>query len=150
MLWNIRIRLANLTQQLSRCSWPNCNSVEWRPSHQTWSIRNSSDLRIAGRIDAEYFQLKYEEIIKAIKGFSGGWDTLGNLVTMRRCIEVGSKEYLDEGIPFVRVSNLSPFDITEEKYISEELYETILDYQPEAGRDSVQQGCRPRHCALPE
>ena len=51
----------------------------------------------------------------AIKGYKGGWDILGNLVTVRKSVEVGNGEYLDEGIPFVRVSNLSSFEITGEK-----------------------------------
>ena len=54
-------------------------------------------------------------------------------MTIQKCVEVGSKEYLDEGIPFVRVSNLSPFEITEEKYISEALYADIETHQPEQG-----------------
>ena len=58
---------------------------------------------------------------------------LGNLVTLKKCVEVGSKAYLDAGIPFVRVSNLSPFEITEEKYISEELYAKVEQHQPQKG-----------------
>ena len=107
--------------------------IEWRPEHQLTFIVNYSDMQSAGRMDADYFQPKYGEIVDAIKGYAGGWDTLGNLVTMERCIEVGSGEYLEEGIPFIRVSNLSPFDITEEKYISESLYEEIKQHQPEQG-----------------
>ncbi len=60
-------------------------------------------------------------------------DTLGDLVTVKKCLEVGSGEYLDEGIPFVRVSNLSPFEITEEKYISEKLHAEIKQHQPKKG-----------------
>ena len=52
---------------------------------------------------------------------------------MKKCIEVGSESYLDEGIPFVRVSNISPFEITEEKYIFEALYARIIQYQPKQG-----------------
>jgi hypothetical protein len=41
---------------------------------------------------------------------------------------------MDEGnIPFVRVSNLSPFEITEEKYISAELYAELSQHQPKQG-----------------
>ena len=54
-------------------------------------------------------------------------------MSVKKCVEVGSGEYLDEGIPFVRVSNLSPFDVTEEKYISENLYEEIKQHQPKQG-----------------
>ena len=94
----------------------------WQPKHQLTFIKNFSDTQQAERIDAEYYQPKYDEIIGAIKNYSGGWESLDNLVDIKKCIEVGSSEYLDEGIPFVRVSNISPFEITEEKYISEVLY----------------------------
>lgn len=99
--------------------------TNWQPKHQLTFTKNYSDTQEAGRIDAEYYQPKYEEIIKAIKNYSGGWDTLGNLVRIKKCIEVGSGQYLNEGIPFVRVSNISPFEMTEEKYISEEIYKEL-------------------------
>ncbi len=98
------------------------NLNNWRPKHQLSFIKNYSDTQLAERIDAEYYQPKYEEIIKAIKNYSGGWDTLNNLVHIKKCIEVGSNEYLDKGVPFVRVSNISPFELSEEKYISKSLY----------------------------
>lgn len=107
--------------------------ANWQLQHQLTFVKNYSDTEQAGRIDAEYYQPKYEEIIKAIQSYSGGWDTLGSLVTVKKCVEVGSGEYLDEGVPFVRVSNLSPFEITEEKYISEKLYQEIKQHQPEKG-----------------
>lgn len=96
--------------------------IDWKPEHKLSFSRNYSETQQAERIDAEYFQPKYKEIITKIKNYVGGWDILGNLVTLKKCVEVGSKEYSDEGIPFIRVSNLSPFEITEEKYISEKLY----------------------------
>ena len=105
----------------------------WRSQHCLTFIRYYSETQAAARIDAEYFQPKYQEIVQAIKNYAGGWDTLGNLVTVKKCVEVGSNEYLEAGIPFVRVSNLSPFEITEEKYISEELYEEIKQHQPQPG-----------------
>lgn len=107
--------------------------AEWHPKHQLTFVKNYSDTEKVGRIDAEYYQPKYEAIIKAIKGCGGGWDVLGNLVEIKKCIEVGRDEYLEEGIPFVRVSNLNPFEITEEKYISESLYQKIKQHQPQKG-----------------
>ena len=104
---------------------------EWKPSQNLTSIKRFSDAQQAGRIDADYFQPKYDDIVNAIKAYPGGWETLGSLVTLKKCIEVGSKNYLEEGIPFVRVSNLSPFEITEEKYISEELYADLRQHQPQ-------------------
>ena len=107
--------------------------ADWQPKHQRTFVKNFSDTEHAKRIDADYFQPKYDEIINAIKNYSGGWDTLENLTTLKKCIEVGSKEYIESGIPFVRVSNLSPFEITQEKYISEELYAEIAEHQPKQG-----------------
>ena len=55
----------------------------WQPKHRLSFVKNYSDTEKAGRIDAEYFQPKYDEIVKAIKSYSGGWDTLGNLVKLK-------------------------------------------------------------------
>ena len=107
--------------------------IHWQPKHRLTFVKNYSNTESAERIDAEYYQPKYEEIVKAIQNYPGGWDALGNLVDIKKCIEVGSGEYLDKGMPFVRVSNLSSFDITEEKYISRKLYQTIEQHQPEKG-----------------
>ena len=107
--------------------------TDWHPKQHLTFVKNFSDTESAGRIDADYFQPKYGEIVNAIKNYPGGWDTLGNLTTLKKCTEVGSREYLETGIPFVRVSNLSPFEITQEKYISEELYAEITEHQPKQG-----------------
>ena len=109
--------------------------ANWQPKHELTFVKNFSDTNHTERIDADYFQPKYDEIVNAIKNYNDqdSWDTLENLVTLKKCIEVGSKEYLETGIPFVRVSNLSPFEITQEKYISEELYAAITEHQPKQG-----------------
>ena len=107
--------------------------ADWQPKQQLTFVKNFSDTERAERIDADYFQPKYDEIVNAIKNYSDGWDTLGNLTTLKKCVEVGSKEYLETGIPFARVSNLSPYEITQEKYISEELYAELAEHQPKQG-----------------
>lgn len=103
----------------------------WQLKHQLCFVRNYSDTERAERVDAEYYQPKYDKIVAAIKNYPGGWNTLGNLVDIKKCVEVGSEEYLDQGIPFVRVSNLSPFEVTEEKYISESLYSELAQEDSE-------------------
>ncbi len=107
--------------------------TDWQPKQQLTFVKNFSNTESAGRIDADYFQPKYDDIVNTIKNCTGGYDTLENLVTMKKCVEVGSKAYIEDGIPFVRVSNLSPFEITKEKYISEELYTEITEHQPTQG-----------------
>ena len=107
--------------------------ADWQPKHRLHFFKRFSATEHAERIDADYFQPKYDEIVNAIKNCPDGWDNLENLVTLKKCTEVGSGEYLEAGIPFVRVSNLSPFEITQEKYISEELYADIKEHQPKQG-----------------
>ena len=107
--------------------------TNWQPEHPLTFVKNFSDIECAERFDADYFQPKYDEIVNAIREYPGGWDTLENLVTLKKCVEVGSKAYLEDGIPFVRVSNLSPFEMTEEKYISKELYAKVKEHQPQQG-----------------
>ena len=72
--------------------------TDWQPQHRLTFVKNYSDMEQAGRIDAEYYQPKYEGIIEAIKSCSGGWDTLENLVDLK-----------DE--------NFRPADKTKYKYI---------------------------------
>ena len=132
-LLDLRRKSTKLFEQAKTLLLSELGLTNWQPKHQPTFVKNYSDTQKADRIDAEYYQPKYEEIIKAIKSYSGGWDTLGNLVAIKKCVEVGSDQYLDEGIPFVRVSNISPYEITEEKYISEKLYAEIDQNQPKKG-----------------
>ena len=90
----------------------------------------SENVRLAERLDAGYFQPRHEEIVDIIKKLDGGALPLGDLVTVNEGIEVGAAEYLDEGVPFTRVGDLSPFGLSEGKYISIDLYEKIKEFQP--------------------
>lgn len=104
-----------------------------RQSKHLTFVKSYSDVKAVDRVDSEYFLPKYEEIVNAIKGYSDGWDNLGNLVSLQKGVEVGRDEYLHEGVPFVRVSDLSRFGISEKKYISEELYQKLKKHQPKKG-----------------
>lgn len=57
--------------------------TDWQAKHALSFVKNYSDTKQADRFDAEYFQPKYEEIINAIKSYSSGCDTLGNLVNLK-------------------------------------------------------------------
>ncbi len=108
----------------------------WYPKHKLSYVKNFSDVKDANRLDAEYFQPKYGEILKIIKESSNGYDILGNIVSIKKGIEVGSDEYQGNGIPFVRVSNLNKFGINKnnQQYISQKTYDRLaLEYQPQKG-----------------
>ena len=101
-------------------------------SHKLYCETHFSVTQKARRIDAEYFHPKYERSTNAIRNCSGSWDTLENLVTIRKCVEPGSEAYQESGIPFIRVSNLGKFEINDnnQKYLTEELYNQLRRYQP--------------------
>ena len=58
--------------------------ADYQPKHRLTFVKNYSDTQRAGRIDADYFQPKYEEIVRAIKSYAGGWGTLGNLADKKK------------------------------------------------------------------
>ncbi len=52
--------------------------VDWQPKHQLTFVKNFSATESAGRIDADYFQPKYEEIEEGIKSYSNGYTCIRN------------------------------------------------------------------------
>jgi len=94
---------------------------------------NLKDAIISNRIDAEYFQPKYRKILSQIQK-NCKTCRLGDIVTIKKGIEPGSAYYQDEGIPFIRVSNLSKYELTDnnQQYLAEEFYNRLgKEYQPE-------------------
>lgn len=106
--------------------------LDWKPKHELAFVKNFSDTKESERFDAEYFQPKYEEIVEAVKKYEGGFDELGNLVKIKKSVEPGSEEYQENGVPFVRVSNLSKFELStnNQQFISNELYNELKTHQP--------------------
>lgn len=97
-------------------------------------IVNLSDVKSADRIDAEYFQPKYQKLVEQIKKHNA--KLLGDLVSMKKGFEPGSEAYQEEGKLFIRVSSLSKFGIEEkdQKYLSEDLYKNLQnDFEPKLG-----------------
>jgi type I restriction enzyme S subunit len=75
------------------------------PSADTVSVKSLSEsFGASGRLDAEYYQPKYDYLMESLSHFEN--DALGKLVTIIKSIEPGSECYGDEGVPFVRVSDL--------------------------------------------
>lgn len=91
----------------------------------TFSTTRSA-IRDAGRYDSEYFQPKYDEIIKRIEGYDGGCDTIGNIVKWKKGYEVGAEAYWDEGKDFIRVSDFTTHSISDDcKKIPESLFDEL-------------------------
>ena len=57
--------------------------INWLPQSRRSFVKSFSDLTRVGRVDADYFQPKYHEVIAAFKSYPGGWDVLGNLARLK-------------------------------------------------------------------
>ena len=98
------------------------------------SIVNLSEIKLAKRMDAEYFQGKYERLIENVKKQNG--KLLGDLVFIKKGFEPGSEEYREEGKLFIRVSSLSKDGIIDkdQKYLSDDLYQKLKNnFEPKIG-----------------
>ena len=101
---------------------------------ELWNVVNLSDAKVAGRVDAEYFQPKYGKLLAQLKKSRAR--SLSELVTMKKGIEPGSEAYSEEGKLFIRVSSVSKFGLSgkDQKHISEKLYKELKDaYAPKVG-----------------
>lgn len=66
-------KLSNL-DKLCHCSYIKAENIlldelnieNWSPKHKLWSVKNYSDVKDANRLDAEYFQPKYDEIMNIL------------------------------------------------------------------------------------
>lgn len=77
----------------------------WQPSKEKISVRSVAEVEQAGRWDAEYYQPKYDEILSLAQDVPN--KRLGSIATIEKSIEPGSSAYQDEGIPFLRVQDLT-------------------------------------------
>lgn len=84
----------------------------FKPSKEPVNIKSFKEsFGITKRLDAEYYQKKYEQIIDKIK--SQKHDSLINIVDISKSIEPGSYNYSDEGgLPFYRVSDFNKFGLS--------------------------------------
>lgn len=107
---------------------------DFKADEDLYSTVNFSDIKSANRMDAEYFQPKYERIISVSRAHGGV--ALGELVTVKKGFEPGADAYEDEGKLFIRVSSVSKHELVEkdQKYINQKLYEELKkEYEPKKG-----------------
>jgi len=97
---------------------------DFKPKYELSYAANLSQTFSVHRIDAEYFQPLYHELIKYLKDNFEVKPLKTFILDFQKGIEVGSENYQEEGKPFIRVSNLSIHGFVErdQKYIADELY----------------------------
>ena len=110
---------------------------DFKPKYEKTYTAKLSDAFSAHRIDAEYFQPAYEEVIEKLRKNNIELQPLRKFIlSIQKGIEPGSENYRDEGKLFIRVSNLSKYGFTDrnQKYLDEELYQQLREtYEPKQG-----------------
>ena len=99
----------------------------------TISIKSfSQSLSTSGRLDAEYYQAKYDFLFHKLKQFP--CKKLGGnhgIVTITKSIEPGSAAYRKQGIPFIRVGDVTKFGISEpEIFLPEDIAKDVSSLYP--------------------
>jgi len=85
---------------------------DWQPSSNPFNIKQLKESFLAsGRLDAEYYQSKYDDLFAQLSKYE--CDTIKDIAHIKKSVEPGSEAYRDEGIPFVRVSDVTKFGISD-------------------------------------
>ncbi len=110
---------------------------DFKPQYKKTYTAKLFDALSAHRIDAEYFQPAYEEVIEKLNKNNIELKPLREfIVSIQKGIEPGSENYQERGKQFIRVSNLSVYGFFErdQKYLSDELYQQLREiYEPKQG-----------------
>lgn len=112
---------------------------DFKPSSDPVNVKTfKTSFGQTGRLDAEYYLKKYEEVISHIS--NQNHKSLINIVDIVKSIEPGSDQYTedDEGLPFYRVADFNKFGLSEpNKRLSEsfkkENSELIEKLKPKKG-----------------
>ena len=81
------------------------------PQSKLFAVKSLSEsFTASGRLDAEYYQAKYDSLFSMLSGLPR--EKLGNIVEFEKSIEPGSEHYGDEGVPFIRVSDVTKYGIS--------------------------------------
>lgn len=114
------------------------NLETFTPSLQNTSIKSFSQFVKNGRLDAEYYQPKYDDLFAAIGYIEQNPNVikvspLSSIVSIKKSIEPGSDEYGDKGIPFIRVSDISKYEISSSNIFLDRQRFDIESLKPKKG-----------------
>ena len=76
-----------------------------------YSVKPFTVCQTTGRLDAEYYQPKYDALFEKLSHYR--CNTISEIATIKKSIEPGSDAYCDSGVPFVRVSDITKFGVSD-------------------------------------
>lgn len=98
---------------------------EFETNKNTISKKLSSSFLLSGRLDAEYYLPQFDELFKLLEQYET--KMLGELVAISKSVEPGSDYYLAEGVPFVRVADLTKFGITKPSiFLDKDIFKDVI------------------------
>jgi len=100
---------------------------DWQPTEETVAVKSFAESFLSsGRLDAEYYQPKYDRLYESLKiaCVEKEWP-LQKLEDLSSLFKYGTSEpfeYIDKGIPFLRIADLQKYRFSEKdlKFISKE------------------------------
>ncbi len=103
-IYYYRLAEWTLLQELYAEAWVTTSTANY-------SIKNYSVCKSSDRLDAEYYQPKYDALFAQLSKYE--CDIIKDIAHIKKSVEPGSEAYQDSGIPFLRVSDVSKFGISE-------------------------------------
>ncbi|BDU50400.1 hypothetical protein [Haliovirga abyssi] len=99
-----RVTSETLYKQAENILLEELDLKDWKPTNENIKIKSLKNSFLqSGRLDSEYYQQKYEEIIEKIKSYKGGHDTLENLCNlMDKNYKLKEKQYYK----YIELSNI--------------------------------------------
>ncbi len=79
---------------------------DWQPKNEAVSIKSFSDFASSGRLDAEYYQSKYDEIENAVKSYKGGYDFVKN--QFKQNVDVC--DYSEKAYNYIEIGDINTGD----------------------------------------
>ena len=91
---------------------------DFTPTNKNITIKNLSEsFTLTGRLDSEYYQPKYDEIIEKIKSYNGGYCKLSDIAITIRGSLISDEYYSNKGVPYIRGADISSNILNKEKMI---------------------------------
>ena len=87
--------------------------ADFSPSTENINAKSFKDSFVAtGRLDAEHYQTKYEQVEEKIKAYPNGFATLGE-ISPNPTNGVEIREYCENGTPYLRIGDIKQLQINE-------------------------------------
>jgi len=105
-------KLAHKNQSKSKALYQEAETIllkeldllDFKPTQENIAIKSFAESFLAtGRLDSEYYQPKYDEIIEKIKAYKGGVDTIEKLCTLK---DSNHKPIKDKFYQYIELSNI--------------------------------------------